>query len=176
MENVEIYYVNGYITKTLVEGKQTNLKTGVVSTLLDSAGPCEKSIGNTVLEEKVYSFGISEVINGITVIGTAQTVIDTGIKTERYFSLNNPAALNLLAEIYNLTPPLRSADLDSLVADFNGWSLTNVCSAGVCGPVVASVKFDEDGKPYMLKMYRGNYTPTDLEIQEAKAYWSNVPS
>jgi Leucine-rich repeat (LRR) protein len=86
--------------------------------------------------------------------------------SEKYFSLENPLGLEELSINYALPMPVTGALLDDFTTNFKDWVMSSAP-----GIILASVKFDVNNNPILLKLYRGNYTPTDLEIQEAKAYW-----
>jgi hypothetical protein len=100
----------------------------------------------------------------------------TNTYTELYFWLQTANDLDRLVLFYGLDAPIVGDTRQAFNSDFSDWGLRLAYQNKIANPVIASVKFDSNNVAYMLKLYRGNYIPTDLEIQEAKDYWSNVPS
>jgi len=90
---------------------------------------------------------------------------------EIYYVIYSPYGVEELASHYLLEHPLSTVLKDNFEANFSDWSMLSMPRM-----VIASVKFDINNSPIMLKLYRGGYMPTDTEIQEAKDYWANVPS
>ena len=109
---------------------------------------------------------------GITEVGNAYSDIN---QVEYYFSLINGNSLIDLAQAFDMACPISGALFDDFVKSFDNWRLDLITNSET-SPVIASIKFDENEVAYLMKLYRGNYTPTDEEIESAKEYWKSVPS
>ena len=170
----EIYYIENYICKA----QDINLSDDEISEYDMSGVPlhCKKTKndGSTCL--KYYNFQsankFDNLPNGIKEIGWAD--YDTN-QAEYYFSLTNGNSLIDLAKAFDMVCPISGILFDDFDKSFESWRL-ELATVGESKPVVASIKFDENEVACLMKLYRGNYTPTDEEIESAKEYWKSVPS
>jgi len=168
----EVVYANGTLIKIPFNTENTmiNLESGVISTYSFDIFHSTKSSDNSIVNTKYYK-NEYQVEDGIKVIGSASSEDET----EKYYSILNIDQLSELSNKYGLPLPISTNQMKSLEDSFSDWHM-EMLFGGVSDPVIASVKFNLNNSPTMLKLYRGNYTPTDEEIQKAKEYWENVPS
>ena len=162
-ENNEIFSTDVLAVETLTTGEIStypSLNEGVVSDKTLS-GITKRKTYNWVPNQDLMDFTSDYV--SIRGDGVFEDV------SEKYFKLSNPLGLEEVATNYSLPMPITGALVSDFFDDFDNWGMRPLEKT-----VIASVKFDINNRPIMLKLYRGGYMPTDTEIQEAKDYWANV--
>lgn len=180
--HLDCAYVAGHLYKTPVNDDDTvgvsglmveTLTTGEVSTYptIENNVVSIKTL-NGVARQKIYNWIPNQDLmdfasDYISIQGDGMI---NGV-VEKYFALSSPLGLEELAINYELPMPVVGGLLDEFFDVFNDWGMRPLSKT-----VVASVKFDTNNNPIMLKLYRGGYLPTDTEIQESKDYWADVSS
>jgi hypothetical protein len=167
----ETVYVNEHIYKySIDDGKSLNLMNGIISTY-DMSGANMSSIKSDGEARKIKKYIWAEPIykdvdmSDLAIIKVAGSYIDE--ERESYYSVNNISDIERLAKFMNLPMPI-GRDLD---ISFFGLNHVSVKTGN--NPIIASVKYNAVNEPFMLKLYRGNYSPTEQEIADAKAYWAD---
>ena len=173
----EISYVDGYIYKhQQPDGSSKNLLDETTSTY-DFSGITKTSTKlSSDMNVKVKSYvwtepALTRDYESNSVKKVVGGYIDN--ESESYFVILSPEGVQELATNYSLPMPINGDDFVNLMSSFESWGL-NAAVDGYVNPVVASVKFDANESPYMLKLYRGNYNPSQEEINNSKLHWTEA--
>ncbi len=180
-------YINNNLYKVEApNGQMLNLNDGSISSYnFSSNGISEESIKKQVdgtLKIKKYNittscaFGIpTEIISKVSkVIGVGK--IDNF--TEIYYGIFVASEIDDIAQEFSLSPPVSSALVDDSWKINYASEITNklgLTSKSSLEVKVLSVVFNDMNVATRIKMYRGNYTPTEEEINTAKLYWAENP-
>jgi hypothetical protein len=171
----EVVYTKGHLYKMKTSSMQTvNFANDVKSQYtFELSGELSSKKSNS-MDKKIYV----EMIGADSSYPMPEnicTIATEGVESEVYYYLSNADDLVKLSDIYSLSHPLSNAERQDFEANFQGWRLNTFTFKKVDYPVVASVKIDRSGVAYLLKLYRGNYIPTEQEIANSKAYWAGNP-
>jgi hypothetical protein len=153
-----------------------NLSTGEISTYEVVGGELASKKKTIDLNELVKTYDWKYKQTDGDYISENLTLRGKGFvsgETENYYSLVSVDGLSDLVSEYNLPFPINDKDLQKLIDNWDSWTFN------VDGyyHIVASVKINSSGSPYLLKLYRGgDYIPTERELSLASEYWDNVSS
>lgn len=170
----ETSYTDGFIYKYETEdGSHENLINGISSTYDFGGATKTSSKISSDLSVKVKTYvwtedALDKDYESENVEKVVGGYIDN--ESESYFVIHSAVGVQELADHYSLPMPVINDDYSDFVANFDSWGMAAKVK-GYVNPVVASVKFDANDSATMLKLYRGNYTPTEDEINLSKAHW-----
>lgn len=168
---MNVAYSNGYLLKHSHLDMEINLKDGVTSRY-DVFHSYKVEANGSKYEKSYKLLAHNLIVEDARQIGEGYSKYGK----ELYLHLFAHEALQKVANKYSLPMPILGDNFTDFKNNFNDWAMTNTTYENIRFPIICSIKFNDNNEPVMLKIYRGNYEPTDTEIQEAKDYWSNVPS